>query len=170
MKLAKERFPLISKTERSIATILPKNQKVVSVTIRNTIDELSGLLSSTDPASVTVPEIARRVNRFRQVTIQLQGAASEKMREATRIFSELDEPIIKSEAVLSATRKLVASIDDIEVAAARHAGQQADLAGGGGLLGGRCGVGGGRGGTAALGGAGEGNGRRGRWVDFQDVS
>ncbi|MGQ3212101.1 methyl-accepting chemotaxis protein [Shinella sp.] len=123
LKLVKERYPFISKTERSIAMILPKNQTVVSITIRNTIDELAGFLSSSDPASVTVPEIARRVNRFRQVTIQLQGAASAKMREATRIFSELDAPIIKSEAVLGSTRKLVSSIDDIEVAAARFLGQ-----------------------------------------------
>ncbi|WP_313523657.1 HAMP domain-containing methyl-accepting chemotaxis protein [Shinella sp.] len=126
LKVIKERFPFISKTERSIATILPKNQKVVSITIRNTIDELSGFLSSSDPASVTVPEIARRVNRFRQVTIQMQGAAAEKMREATRIFGELDEPIIKSEAVLASTRKLVSSIDDIEVAAVRFLGQTSD--------------------------------------------
>ncbi|WP_421594325.1 methyl-accepting chemotaxis protein [Shinella sp. M27] len=126
LKVIKERFPFISKTERSISTILPKNQKVVSITIRNTIDELSGFLSSSEPASVTVPEIARRVNRFRQVTIQMQGAAAEKMREATRIFGELDEPIIKSEAVLASTRKLVSSIDDIEVAAVRFLGQTSD--------------------------------------------
>ncbi len=126
LKVIKERFPFISKTERSISTILPKNQKVVSITIRNTIDELSGFLTSSDPAAVTVPEIARRVNRFRQVTIQMQGAAAEKMREATRIFGELDEPIIKSEAVLASTRKLVSSIDDIEVAAVRFLGQTSD--------------------------------------------
>ncbi|UDF30796.1 UNVERIFIED_ORG: methyl-accepting chemotaxis protein [Roseateles sp. XES5] len=123
LKIVKERYPFFSKTERSIAMILPKNQKVVSITIRNTIDELGAYLNSSDPASVTVPEIARRVNRFRQVTIQMQGAAAEKMREATRIFNELDAPIIKSEAVLSSTRKLVSSIDDIEVAAARFLGQ-----------------------------------------------
>nr|WP_298098022.1 HAMP domain-containing methyl-accepting chemotaxis protein [uncultured Shinella sp.] len=126
MKVIKERFPFISKSERSIFAILPKNQKVVSITIRNTIEELAGFLSSSDPADVTVPEIARRVNRFRQVTIQLQGAAAEKMREATRIFGELDEPIIKSEAVLASTRKLVTSIDDIELAAVRFLGQTSD--------------------------------------------
>ena len=126
LKLIKERFPFISKNERAISTILPKNQKVVSITIRNTIDELSGLLSSSDPASVTVPEIARRVNRFRQVTIQLQGAAAQKMRDATRIFSELDAPIIKSEAVLTATRKLVSSIDEIKLAAVRFLGQTSE--------------------------------------------
>ena len=123
MKVVRERYPLFSKTERSISMILPKNQTVVLITIRNTIDELGALLKSTDPASVTVPEIARRVNRFRQVTIQLQGAAAAKMREATRIFNELDTPIIKSEAVLGSTRKLVSSIDDIEVAAARFLGE-----------------------------------------------
>ncbi|MGJ7040847.1 methyl-accepting chemotaxis protein [Shinella sp. BE166] len=123
LKLVKERYPSISKTDRSISMILPKSQKVVSTTIRNTVDELGGFLSSTDPADVTVPEIARRINRFRQVAIQLQGAAGEKMREATRIFGELDEPIIKSEAILSATRKLVNSIYDIEIIAARFLGQ-----------------------------------------------
>ncbi|MFC6447265.1 methyl-accepting chemotaxis protein [Shinella zoogloeoides] len=123
LKVVRERYPLFSKTERSISMILPKNQTVVLITIRNTIDELGALLKSTDPASVTVPEIARRVNRFRQVTIQLQGAAAAKMREATRTFNELDTPIIKSEAVLGSTRKLVSSIDDIEVAAARFLGE-----------------------------------------------
>ncbi len=123
LKVAKERYPLVSKTERSIASALPKAQKVISVTIRNTIDEMGGLISSSDPAAVTVPEIARRVNRFRQVAIQLQTAASQKMREATRIFSELDAPIIKSEAILGSTRKLVSSIDEIKVASARFLGQ-----------------------------------------------
>ncbi|MGX5718975.1 methyl-accepting chemotaxis protein [Shinella zoogloeoides] len=126
LKLVKERYPLISKTERSITTILPKSQKVVSITIRNTIDELGGFLSSSDPAAVTIPDIARRVSRFRQVAIQLQGAAGEKMREATRLFTELDEPIIKSEAILAATRKLVSTIDDIKVGAARFLGQTSD--------------------------------------------
>jgi methyl-accepting chemotaxis protein len=126
LKIVKEHYPLLSRTERSISTILPKNQKVVLITIRNTLEELSGFLASKDSASVTVPEIGRRVNRFRQVTIQLQGAAAEKMREATRTFNELDTPIIKSEAILGATRKLVSSIDEIEVAAARFLGQTSE--------------------------------------------
>jgi methyl-accepting chemotaxis protein len=126
LKIVKERYPLISKTERSIAAILPKNQKVVSTTIRTTIDELGGYLTSSDPADVTIPEIGRRINRFRQIAIQLQGGAVEKMREATRIFGELDEPIIKSEAVLSATRKLVNSIYDVEIIAARFLGDTSE--------------------------------------------
>ncbi|WP_234188906.1 methyl-accepting chemotaxis protein [Shinella sp. NM-101] len=126
LKLVRERYPLIAKTDRSITAILPKSQKVVSVTIRNTIEELGGFLASSDPAATTVPEIARRVSRFRQVAIQLQGAAAEKMREATRIFSALDEPIIKSEAILASTRKLVSTIDDIKVASARFLGQTSD--------------------------------------------
>ncbi len=126
LKLVRERYPLIAKTDRSITAILPKSQKVVSVTIRNTIEELGGFLASSDPAATAVPEIARRVSRFRQVAIQLQGAAAEKMREATRIFSELDEPIIKSEAILASTRKLVSTIDDIKVASARFLGQTSD--------------------------------------------
>jgi methyl-accepting chemotaxis protein len=126
LKLVKERYPFISKTERSIATILPKSQKVVSTTIRNTVQELGGFLSASDPAEITVPEIGRRVNRFRQVAIQLQGAAGEKMREATRIFGELDEPIIKSEAILSATRTLVNSIYDIQIVAARFLGETSE--------------------------------------------
>uniref|UniRef100_UPI003F82A14C methyl-accepting chemotaxis protein n=1 Tax=Shinella sumterensis TaxID=1967501 RepID=UPI003F82A14C len=126
LKLVKERYPLISKTERSIAAILPKSQKVVSTTIRTTIDELGGYLASSDTADVVVPEVARRINRFRQIAIQLQGGAGEKMREATRIFGELDEPIIKSEAVLSATRKLVNSIYDAEIIAARFLGDTSE--------------------------------------------
>ena len=125
-KLAKERFPFITKTERSISTILPKSQKVVSVTIRNTANELGDFMSSSEPAEVNVPEIARRVSRFRQVAIQLQGGAGEKMREATRIFGELDEPIIKTEAILVATRKLVNSIYSIQIAAARFLGETSE--------------------------------------------
>ena len=126
LKLVKERFPQINKTERSIATVLPKSQKVVAETIKKTATELSGYISSTDPADITVPEITRRVSRFRQVSIQLSGAAGEKMREATRIFGELDEPIIRSEAILLATRKLVNSIYAIQIASARFLGVTSD--------------------------------------------
>ncbi|WP_075292530.1 methyl-accepting chemotaxis protein [Pararhizobium arenae] len=126
LKLVKERFPLINKTERSIATVLPKSQKVVAETIKKTATELSGFVSSTDAPDITVPEITRRVSRFRQVSIQLAGAAGEKMREATRIFGELDEPIIRSEAILLATRKLVNSIYSIQIASARFLGQTSD--------------------------------------------
>jgi methyl-accepting chemotaxis protein len=126
LKLVKERFPFISKTERAVSTVLPKAQKVVSDTIRNTAGELSALIGSSDPVDVTVPEITRRVSRFRQVSIQLQTAAGEKMREATRIFGELDEPIIKSEAILVATRKLVNSIYSIQVAATRFLGETSE--------------------------------------------
>src|SRR5690606_37231129 len=79
LKLVKERFPSISKTERAVSTVLPKAQKVVSDTLRNTAGELSALIGSSDPADVTVPEITPRVSRFRQVSIQLQTAAGEKM-------------------------------------------------------------------------------------------
>ena len=126
LALVRERFPFITKTERAIATVLPKSQKVVSDTIRNTKGELCELVGSSDPVDVVVPEITRRVSRFRQVSIQLQSAAGEKMREATRIFGELDEPIIKSEAILVATRKLVNSIYSIQIAAARFLGETSE--------------------------------------------
>ena len=125
-KLVRERYPLLSKTQRAIAPIMPKNQKVVSITLGNTIEEIGKLFESSSSASAAMPEIGRRVNRFRQITIQLQGAASQKMRDATRLFSELDAPIIRSEAVLAATRKLVSAIDEIEVSAARFLAQTSE--------------------------------------------
>ena len=123
MALVRERYPQIAKTDRSIALLLPKSQKVISETIRNTGDDLRKLLAAKDPAEVTVPEIGRRVSRFRQLGIQLQAASAEKMREATRIFSELDDPILKSEGVLAATRSLVETIYAIDTVAARFLGE-----------------------------------------------
>ncbi|OJF95366.1 methyl-accepting chemotaxis protein [Pararhizobium antarcticum] len=122
LKLVKERYPFITKTQRSIVTVLPKSQKSVGDTISKTGTEILALLGSTDTPEVNAPNVGRLVSRFRQVSIQLQTAAGEKMREATRIFGELDEPIIKSEAVLVATRKLVNSVFSIQIVAARFLG------------------------------------------------
>ncbi|MDO9418284.1 methyl-accepting chemotaxis protein [Pararhizobium sp.] len=122
LKLVKERFPFITKTQRSISSVLPKSQKVVAETISKTADEIFKLLSSTEPEDVVAGDVGRLVSRFRQVSIQLQSAAGEKMREATRIFGELDEPIIKSESVLVATRKLVNSVYAIQISAASFLG------------------------------------------------
>ena len=126
LALLKSRFPFITKTNRAVSTVLPKAQKVVSETITKTAKELAELVASSEPAEVTIPEITRRVSRFRQVSIQLQTAAGEKMREATRIFGELDEPIIRSEAILVATRKLVNSIYSIQIASTRFLGATTD--------------------------------------------
>ncbi|MCF3639531.1 methyl-accepting chemotaxis protein [Rhizobium sp. TRM95111] len=126
LKLVKERFPFITKTQRAVSTVLPKSQKSVAGTISNTAKEISKLVGSSEPVDVTVAEVTRRVARFRTISIQLQTAAGEKMREATRIFGELDEPIIRSEAILVATRKLVNSVYAIQIAAARFLGQTSE--------------------------------------------
>ena len=75
LALVRERYPLIAKTDRSIALLLPKTQKVISETIRNTGDDLRKALASKEPAETTVPEIGRLVSRFRQLGIQLQAAS-----------------------------------------------------------------------------------------------
>ncbi|MDX3929613.1 MAG: HAMP domain-containing methyl-accepting chemotaxis protein [Shinella sp.] len=123
LQLVKERFPAISKTYRSIGSTLTGPQKAIGNTISKTSEEISEILASTGGADVTVPELNRRIARFSPISLQIQGAAAVKMREATRIFGELDEPIIRSEAVLSATRKLVESVYSIRITAARFLGE-----------------------------------------------
>ncbi|RAS18168.1 methyl-accepting chemotaxis protein [Ensifer adhaerens] len=122
LKAVKERFPMIGRTERDIFRLLPKDEKSLTETITSASSEIGSILKA--PAGPeTLAGISKYVDRFRTASFRLEAASVGKMRDATRIFAELDEQIVTTESVLTATRRLSSSITDIQISAATFMGQ-----------------------------------------------
>ncbi|AHK43460.1 putative chemoreceptor y4fA [Ensifer adhaerens OV14] len=121
LKAVKERFPMIGRTERDIFRLLPKDEKSLTETITSASSEIGALLKA--PAGPeTLAGISKYVDRFRTASFRLEAASVGKMRDATRIFAELDQLIVSTESVLTATRRLSSSITDIQISAATFMG------------------------------------------------
>ena len=118
IKLVQSSHGMLTKVLRKITSGLPKNQKAVAETFKKTIGEIKVLADSGDLSEENAKAIGRLVGRFRQNSIQLQTAATVKMREATATFGKLDAPLVKAGNVLTDTRKLVNSVYSIRIAAA----------------------------------------------------
>jgi methyl-accepting chemotaxis protein len=118
IKLVSASYGELTKVQRKIASGLPANQKAVAETFKTTVAEIKTLLDTGDLSEDNATAIGRLVARFRQNSIQLQTAATVKMRDATATFGKLDGPLVKAGAVLTDTRKLVNSVYSIRIAAA----------------------------------------------------
>ncbi|OWZ91784.1 methyl-accepting chemotaxis protein [Sinorhizobium sp. LM21] len=122
LKAVKERFPMIGRTERDIFRLLPKDEKSLTETITSASSEIGSILKAPSGPE-TLAGISKYVDRFRTASFRLEAASVGKMRDATRIFAELDEQIVTTESVLTATRRLSSSITDIQISAATFMGQ-----------------------------------------------
>ncbi|WEX78073.1 methyl-accepting chemotaxis protein [Sinorhizobium numidicum] len=121
LKVAKDRFPMVGRTQRDIFVLLPKGEKSLADTVNSSASAIGSLVNK--PAGPeTLAGLAKYVDRFRTASFRLEAASVGKMREATQIFSELDGKIASTESVLTATRRLSASITDIQIAAAAFLG------------------------------------------------
>ncbi|WP_331373336.1 methyl-accepting chemotaxis protein [Sinorhizobium chiapasense] len=121
LKEVKDRFPAIGRTQREIFTLLPKGEKSLADTVNSASSEIGSLIKA-PVGPETLGNISKYVDRFRTASFRLEAASVGKMREATQIFSELDEKIASTESVLTATRRLSTSITDIQIAAAAFLG------------------------------------------------
>ncbi|MCZ4090266.1 methyl-accepting chemotaxis protein [Sinorhizobium psoraleae] len=121
MKQVQDRFPKIGRTQREIFTLLPKGEKSLADTVNSASSEIGALIKA-PVGPETLAGISKYVDRFRTASFRLEAASVGKMREATQIFSELDEKIASTESVLTATRRLSTSITDIQIAAAAFLG------------------------------------------------
>ncbi|OAP44971.1 chemotaxis protein [Sinorhizobium saheli] len=121
LKAAKERFPLLGRTQRDIFSLLPKDEKSVADTVNSASSQIGALIKA-PPGPETLVGLSKYVDRFRTASFRLEAASVGKMREATRIFAELDGKIASTESLLTATRRLATSITDIQIAAAAFLG------------------------------------------------
>ncbi len=118
IKVASDAIGPLEKLHRRIAPLMPDNQKAVADTLRKTIDEMKTLSGKGDVSDENAQALGKLIARFRQTGIQLQTAAVIKMRDATKTFRELDQPLEKASAVLSGTRSVVDATFNIRIAAA----------------------------------------------------
>ncbi|MEY9198495.1 methyl-accepting chemotaxis protein [Sinorhizobium fredii] len=121
LKVAKDRFPVLGRTQRDIFTLLPKGEKSLAETVNSAAGAIGALIRA--PAGPeTLANLSKFVDRFRNASFRLEAASVGKMREATQIFAELDGKIAATESVLTATRRLSVSITDIQIATAAFLG------------------------------------------------
>ncbi|SIQ54168.1 methyl-accepting chemotaxis protein [Rhizobium sp. RU20A] len=118
IKRVADALPSLDKLHRRVAPLMPENQKAVADTLRKTLDDMKALTATGDVSEESAQALGKLVARFRQTTIQLQAAAVVKMRDATKTFRELDQPLEKASAVLSGTRSVVDATYNIRIAAA----------------------------------------------------
>lgn len=112
----------LTKAARDVSTVASQAQ--LAERLGKEIDALLQLGKADQPFSPT--EVAAVATRMTAVNEQLKVAASESMRQAMRTFGEIDQPLLKAESVLSATRNLVNSIYSLRIAATTLLGEASD--------------------------------------------
>jgi len=118
LKVVADRMKELQEAESSITGSLPDKQKSAGKTLTSTIADMAALVASPAPAEERATDLARLLSRFMQISNYTQLAATEKMREATRIFGELDGRIVQTASVLQDIRQLVAATFALQIVSA----------------------------------------------------
>jgi len=125
-KTPEEKFALVKKSlgeltkrQRILTASLPEKNKAVIKSLTVAIKDLNEAIASNDMSDINVAKIANKLASFRQLNVYLGLAASQKMKEATQKFAELDGPLVKAEGVLGDSRKLINSGFSIQILLAR---------------------------------------------------
>ncbi|MGZ2385292.1 methyl-accepting chemotaxis protein [Rhizobium brockwellii] len=126
LKLYQDRAPQIATELDAIFPMLPATLKNMRDSINKTLGEIAARLAQGGPEDQMVADVSVMLSRFRSVTTQLQSISRTKTLDASKKFAELDVPILKSEAVLSASQALVNSIYKAQISAAAFLGRADD--------------------------------------------
>ncbi len=112
----KQQLPGMTDAQRSIAISVPGNQKNVVDNIASTIKDIKSLSDTPAPTDETIADINRLVSRFRQTSTYTQLTATQKMRDATEQFAELDGRLAQANSVLEDTRTLENAVYTLQIA------------------------------------------------------
>ncbi|KQW72451.1 HAMP domain-containing methyl-accepting chemotaxis protein [Ensifer sp. Root127] len=101
-----------------ITTAVPAGQVALVESLKSALTDIVTTAGKGTLTENTARDIDLMIARLRPLSIQLNGVATVKMRAATVTFGRLDKPLVKAEAVLAGTRKLVESMYGVRIAAA----------------------------------------------------
>jgi methyl-accepting chemotaxis protein len=120
-----EKFALIEtnlkemKLKRNLLEMaLPEKNKSAAKTIGNILDQLSDMVKAADKSPEATDAMATKLRNFVQLSAYLGLAAQQKMKDATKRFGELDQPLSLAQAVQEDGRHLVNSIYSTQIMAA----------------------------------------------------
>ncbi|NLS02435.1 HAMP domain-containing protein [Rhizobium sp. P32RR-XVIII] len=111
----KKQLPGMTDAQRLISISVPGSQKSVVDTIASTIKDIKTLSETAAPTDETVADLNRLVSRFRQTSTYTQLTATQKMRDATQQFAELDGRIAQANSVLEDTRTLENAVYALQI-------------------------------------------------------
>ncbi|MDH6266487.1 methyl-accepting chemotaxis protein [Rhizobium sp. SG_E_25_P2] len=119
LKFVQNSLGELKKRARILRAALPAKNKAVSQSLETAVTDLATLSSATTASDDLAAKMATKLSSFRQISVYLGLAASQKMKEATLKFAELDQPLVKAEGVLGDSRKVVSSGYSIQIELAR---------------------------------------------------
>jgi methyl-accepting chemotaxis protein len=117
--VVKKNLGELKKRQRILTSALPEKNKAVAKSLSVATQELNDVIASNDMSDDNIAKMSTKLSSFRQLNVYLGLAASQKMKEATQKFAELDGPLVKAEGVLNDSRKLVNSGYSIQILLAR---------------------------------------------------
>ncbi|MFC5759651.1 methyl-accepting chemotaxis protein [Rhizobium sp. GCM10022189] len=116
LKAVTDALPGIIKAQRMIEISVPQNQKSMTQSMAQTVNDLKAQAAAPDAGTDEgVANLGRLVSRFRQMSTYTQLTATQMMREATTTFVELDSRIAQTNSVLEDTRRLESSIYSLQL-------------------------------------------------------
>jgi methyl-accepting chemotaxis protein len=104
---------------KDVATALPVDQKVVADQLLDSVGQVRRQLEIGVVNDATIGAMERAVNLMRPTSIRLQGAASNKARQATEVFGQLDGPIANATNFLNAARQVLDAVKTVEIRSIR---------------------------------------------------
>ncbi|MBB1248727.1 methyl-accepting chemotaxis protein [Rhizobium sp. G21] len=119
LKFVQGNLDELKKRARILRAALPAKNKAVSQSLQTAVGDLAALSSATAATDDLAAKMNTKLSSFRQISVYLGLAASQKMKEATLKFAELDQPLVKAEGVLGDSRKVVSAGYSIQIELAR---------------------------------------------------
>ncbi|MCV3766280.1 methyl-accepting chemotaxis protein [Rhizobium sp. TRM95796] len=119
LKFVQGNLDELKKRARILRAALPAKNKAVSQSLQTAVGDLAALSSATSATDDLAAKMNTKLSSFRQISVYLGLAASQKMKEATLKFAELDQPLVKAEGVLGDSRKVVSAGYSIQIELAR---------------------------------------------------
>jgi methyl-accepting chemotaxis protein len=119
LKFVQSNLGELKKRARILRAALPAKNKAVSQSLETAVGDLATLSSATSATDDLATKMNTKLSSFRQISVYLGLAASQKMKEATLKFAELDQPLVKAEGVLGDSRKVVSAGYSIQIELAR---------------------------------------------------
>ena len=120
-----EKFALIAKNLKEmnlrrnlLEMALPEKNKSAAKTIGTILVQLDEMVKATDKSPEAADAMATKLRNFVQLSAYLGLAAQQKMKDATKRFGELDQPLSLAQSVQEDGRHLVNSIYSTQIMAA----------------------------------------------------
>ena len=115
LDLLTARIAVLDAFAKDLEAALPIDKRVMADTVKEQVDAIRKAVTAGVANDATVSALDLSINRMRPLAIRLQGAATLKARDATRVFASLDVPMADASRLLEETQGTLSALGQVRL-------------------------------------------------------